>query len=125
MNRFLLAAAAGALAILPMAGLAHLAPGHRVMAPDAPASDAIQETVGGTLESLPVRDLRSGASVRYFSLRQADGSRVAVRGLAAADAAAGAYVRIEGRRNGDTLFVERSATLRAPDASFSEAPSGT
>src|SRR5687768_3730653 len=125
MNRFLLAAAAAALAILPMAGLAHLAPSHRVMAPDAPASDAVQETVGGALESLPVRDLRSGASVRYFSLRQADGSRVAVRGLAAADAAAGAYVRIEGRRNGDTLFVERSATLRAPDASFSEAPSGT
>ena len=126
MNRVLLTAATVvALAFLPGWAVAHHAPSHRVLAPDAPASDTAMETVGGTLESLPVRDLRSGASVLYFSLRQADGSRLALRGLPAADAAAGAYVRVEGRRNGDTLFVERSATLRAPDAAFSEAPSAT
>ena len=32
----------------------------------------------------------------------------------------GAKVRLEGRRSGDTFFVERSATLSAPDASFAE-----
>ena len=125
MHRFLSIVATAALAFLPVAATAHHAPSHRVVAPDAPESDASLETAGGTLESLTVRDLRNGASVRYFSLRQADGSRLAVRGLAAADAAAGAYVRVEGRRNGDTLFVERSATLRAPEPAFSDVPSGT
>lgn len=100
------------------------APRLRLSTPDGPAQDVATETVGGTLESLPVLDLRTGASVRYFSLRQADGTRVAVKWLGAGDATPGAQVRLEGRRSGDTFFVERSATLRAPDASFSEALSG-
>ena len=91
------------------------------MAPDAPAVDAAREIVGGTLESLPVLDTRTGASVRYFSLRQADGTRVAVKWMGADEATPGAQVRLEGKRNGDTFFVERSAKLRAPDAAFSEA----
>jgi Gametolysin peptidase M11/S-layer homology domain len=114
-----LAAIAAVLLVLP--AHAHHAASHRVTAPDAPAGDVAVETVGGTLESLPVLDLRTGASVRYFSLRQADGTRVGVKWLGAEVATPGAQVRLEGKRNGDTFFVERSATLVAADASFVEA----
>lgn len=125
MLRSLSALAAIAAALLLAPAHAHHATSHRVTAPDAPANDAAVETIGGTLESLPVRDLRTGASLRYYTLREADGSRVAVKWLGAG-ATPGAEVRLEGKRNGDTFFVERSATLRAPDASFSEAlPGGT
>ena len=63
----LVAVAAALLVATP--AQSHHASGHRVMAPGAPAVDATLETIGGTLESLPVLDTRTGASVRYFSLR--------------------------------------------------------
>ncbi len=125
MSRFPLIAAALAAAlfcVVPATGFAHHAPNHHVAAPEAPAIDAPAEVIGGQLESLPVRDSRTGASVRYFSLRQADGTRVALKWLGGDAAMPGAELRVEGKRNGDTFFVDRAATLRAPDAGFSEAP---
>lgn len=121
MFRSLFALAAIAAVLLVVPAHAQYATSQRVAAPDAPANDVAVETLGGTLESLPVLDLRTGASVRYFSLRQANGTRIAVQWLGGDDATPGAQVRLEGRRNGGTFFVERSATLQAPDASFSEA----
>ena len=83
MLRSLFALAAIAAVLLAAPAHAHHAPSHRVKAPDAPASDVAYETVGGTLESLPVLDMRTGASVRYFSSasggRHARGGEVARR----------------------------------------------
>jgi len=118
------------LAVLCAAAVAAPAHAHhpkrdRISAPDVPSATVASETLGGTLEALPVHDLRTGATVNYFVLRQADGTRVGVKGLAGNDAAAGAQVRLEGRRSGDTFFVDRSATLVAADAALSKATIAT
>jgi len=118
----LIAAVAAAVA-LPVQ--AHHPKREHVAAPDAPSITVASETIGGMLESLPVRDLRTGATVHYFTLRQADGSRVGVKWLGGADASDGAQVRLEGRRSGDTFFVERSATLAAPHGSFTKSAAVT
>ena len=112
-------------AALALPAHAHQPKRDRVAAPEAPSAAAASETIGGTLDSLPVHDLRTGATVRYFSLRQADGARVAVKWLGGDAASAGAQVRLDGRRSGDTFFVERSATLAAPDVAFTETVAGT
>ena len=103
------------LCAIALSAHAHHPRHHRTTAPDAPFAPAATDTIGGTLQALPVRDLRTGATLHYFSLRQADGSRVAVEGFSGDESADGAQVRLEGRRKGDTFFVERAATLVAAD----------
>lgn len=94
----------------------------RIALPDRPAPDARAETLGGVLEAITVHDARHGTSIRYFSLREASGERVALRWLGAGDAVPGATVQVEGRRSANTLFVERSSTLRKPADGFRDAP---
>ncbi|MDH5286924.1 MAG: S-layer homology domain-containing protein [Betaproteobacteria bacterium] len=90
--------------------------------PTAPSADARQETTGGRVERLTVRDERHGATLSYHSLRTASGERVALKWLAAGEAVPGATIRVEGRRTDGTLFVDSAATLAAPAADYSSAP---
>lgn len=97
-------------------------PPPHIAAPDRPSADARSETVGGQLESLRVHDQRHGTSLRYFALRQADGTRLAIRWLTADASVPGATVQLDGRRTDGTLFVDRAQVLRGPEASFRDAP---
>lgn len=97
----------------------------RITTPFAPAPAAPVEVIGGTLDALPVLDARTGASVSYFYVRQADGSQLALKWLGPDHAVPGANVRLEGRRNGDTFFVSDSAVLERPHASAGTRPADT
>jgi hypothetical protein len=94
----------------------------RAAVPAAPSADARQETTGGRIEQLTVRDERHGATLTYHSLRTASGERVGLKWLAAEQAVPGATIRVEGKRTDGTLFVDSAATLAAPAADFSTAP---
>jgi hypothetical protein len=112
MLRLFLVLVVAVAALIPTAS-AHVsvATGKRVLAPAAPAPGAEDEIVGGTLEALPILDTRNGISVVYYALRQSDGTRIAVKWLGSDHASPGATVRLEGKRNGNTFFVERSAVI--------------
>ena len=121
MFRLLLAFATAVAAIASSASLHAVGSANYVAAPMAPAPAAAEETVGGTLEALPVLDTRSGVSVVYYALRQADGTRLAVKWLGDEQAVPGAVVRLTGKRNGTTFFVDSSAVLERGDPAVAAA----
>jgi hypothetical protein len=123
MLRLFLVLAITAAALVPSAS-AHViaATGKRIVAPAAPAPDAEDEVVGGTLEALPVLDTRNGDSVVYYALRQSDGTRLPLKWLGSNHALPGATVRLEGKRNGNTFFVERSALLERAQGATAASP---
>jgi hypothetical protein len=119
-HRIVLAAlAAAAFACLsPFASARHDHSANR--GPQQPLPTAVQETVGGVLETLVVRDRRHGSSIQYFALRQADGQRLAVKWLGGEAAIDGATVQLDGKRTEASFFVERSLLLNWPAASAAD-----
>lgn len=116
LRSFLALATAAVFAATPQPADARARTADRIATPFAPAPAAAAEVVGGTLEALPVLDARTGASISYFYLRQADGTQLSVKWLGFEHAIPGAQVRLEGKRNEDTFFVASSAVLERPRA---------
>ena len=129
LSRRLLAAvlSAGALISFPSYSTAqglelNLKLPHRFATPDRPAAEAREEVIGGELEALVVHDNRHGASMRYFALREANGTRTPIRWLDAEVSVPGSTVQLHGRRGGTTFFVDAARTVLPPNATFRDGP---
>ena len=97
---------------------AHLRPDPLELAPTAPAAGAQSETVSGTVGELVIADHVAGMTVRHVFILPHDGrAATTLAGTGVGALRQGAEISVTGRRNGDTLFVERAkATKRAPSS---------